>query len=456
MKNLIAILILLCTGNLLSAQQKPNVILIMADDLGYGDLGCYGAGQIQTPNLDAMAAKGIKFTNYYSGSTICAPSRAALMTGKHTGHTFIRGNFQTDKNENPALPSENVTIAESMKRAGYRTALIGKWGLGGIGNGPDKQGFDYSYGYLDQVEAHNYYPPHLIENDKKVLLEKNANGKQGDYSHNLFVNKTVDYIDSSENQPFFLYLPYTIPHGKHVIPDDAPYSSKGWPQSMKNYAAMITLLDRDIGRILNMLKEKGIQENTLVIFTSDNGANPGFAKFFKSNGSFRGAKRDFYEGGIRVPLVACWPGKIKPGRVSSHISAAWDLFPTICEVAAVTHSQNLDGISFLPELLGQKQITHDYLYWEEYPYNYDWKKPDNKIARNYLDRRAVRMGKWKAVQNNMYQDKAAGIELYDLEKDLAEEKNLANNHPDIIKKIRTIMDTASTPDAPYFPYEKSE
>jgi len=436
------------------AQQKPNIILIMADDMGYGDLGCYGQQQIKTPNIDALAAGGIKFTNYYAGNTVCAPSREALLTGMHTGHTYIRGNFLTDEKEDPALPAEKKTTAEYLKGAGYTTALIGKWGLGGVGKGPETQGFDYSFCYLDQIQAHNYYPSFLFENGKQIDLPENANGRKGIYSHDLFVTKTLDYLDKlkSKQQPFFLYLPYTIPHGQHVVPDNAPYSNKDWPEQMKNYAAMITRLDSDIGRLLQKLKQQGLTDKTLIFFTSDNGANPGFAKFFKSNSIFRGAKTNFYEGGIRVPLIVNWLGKIKPGQVSEHIAANYDFLPTICAITKTSVPNNLDGVSFLPTLLGTKQPEHPYLYWEYFTYNYNWNKPNATQPRNWLDSKAIRMGKWKAIQKDLYNDKQELIELYDLEADPSEANNVAAANPEVVKRIRKIFKNGSIANTPFFPY----
>ncbi len=436
----------LCNGT--SAQQQPNIILIIADDLGYGDLGCYGQQMIRTPNIDALAAGGIRFTDYYAGSTVCAPSRDALLTGKHTGHTYIRGNFLTDEREDPALPSEKVTIAEYLKSAGYKTALFGKWGLGGEGQGPETQGFDRSVCYLDQIQAHNYYPEYLYEDGEKFLLDSV-------YSHRLFAEKTLEYIhDQDGAQPFFLYLPYTLPHGRHVIPDNAPYTDMDWPEQFKNYAAMVTLLDSDVGRIAQALRAKGIDRNTMILFMSDNGANPGFAKFFNSNAHLRGAKRDMYDGGIRVPLVVNWPGKVQANQTTGHICAAWDLLPTLCEIAGVTPSDDIDGLSLLPLLTGEseKQPQHVFLYWENYEYNYHWENPNNKLPRNWLENRAVRYGKWKAVQHSMYKNPNTQMELYDLESDPSETLNVANKHPDIIHKIEEFLANSSTT-SPFFPYK---
>lgn len=436
------------------AQQKPNIVLIMADDLGYGDLGCYGQKLIKTPNIDALAANGIRFTNYYAGSTVCAPSRESLLTGMHTGHTAIRGNFLTDELEDPAMPKSKVTIAELLKKAGYRTGLIGKWGLGGEGNSPDTQGFDYSYGYLDQIQAHNYYPPFLYENGKKVMLANNSEDKKGDYSHHLFVDKTMKFLqESSVQKPFFLYLPYTLPHGKFVIPDNSAYADKDWSEQNKNYAAMITLLDQDVGRIIEQLKAKGLDKNTLIIFTSDNGGSGQFSKFFNSNGGYKGYKTNLYEGGLRDPLIASWPGKIKKGQTAERIVAGWDFLPTICEAAGISPPSKIDGISFYPTLVGKKQLPeHEYLYWEYYTYNYNWAKPESKQPRNWLDSRAVRMGKWKAHVKSTPTE-TLPMELYDLASDSGETNNVADQHPEIIKKLQAIMESASSKDAPYFPYK---
>lgn len=437
------------------AQERPNVILIMADDLGYGDLGCYGQQKIKTPHLDALAAAGLRFTDFYAGSTVCSPSREALLTGMHTGHTFIRGNFNTgDSIADLTIPDETVTIAQYLKKADYQTAIIGKWGVGGPGHGPNEHGFDYSLCYLDQIKAHNYYPAYLWENEEVLKLKGNEGGQQGTYSHHVFADKTLEYIrQAKENNPFFLYLPYTVPHGEHVIPDDAPYTSEDWPQNAKNYAAMITLLDQDVGRIVQELENKGIADNTIIFFTSDNGANPAFAKFFQSNGALRGAKRDLYEGGIREPLIAYWPGHIEAGRESAHIAAAWDFSPTICQLAGVTVSDTIDGISLLPALLGKEQQEHPFLYWEYYGYNWNWGKPGNTALRNQLESRAARFGKWKAVQKGNFANDSSSIELYNLEVDVSETDNLSSEHPEIVAKARDYFESGSSSGSPYFPFQ---
>lgn len=457
--NWLASLFLFCLSilsfQLAKAQKKPNIILILADDLGYGDLGAYGQKLIHTPNLDALAAGGIKFTNYYSGSSVCAPSRETLLTGMHTGHTFIRGNFLTNEAEDPAMPAEKTTIAELMKNAGYQTALFGKWGLGGEGHGPETQGFDSSFCYLDQIKAHNYYPQFLYDNGRKVEIKENENGVQGVYSHHLFAEKTLSYLKTrTVGKPFFLYLPYTIPHGAFTLPPDSPYLSNDWPQQFKVYATMVSLLDRDIGRIVQLLKQKRFVDNTLILFTSDNGPNLGFAKFFNSNGPFSGAKFGLYEGGIHVPLIANWKGKIMPSQTSDHITASWDVFPTLCQAAGISIPAKLDGNSFLPALLGKKQTDDAFLYWEYFDYNYNWNKPNNQLPRNYLDSRAVRMGKWKAVEKNMYKVKNSKVELYDLETDPGEKNNVAGQHPELIEKVKKSFAASTVANTSYFPYLK--
>lgn len=456
----IILLAVFCLAGAASAQkkaeQKPNIILILADDMGYGDLGCYGQQMIRTPNIDALARSGMRFTAHYTGSTVCAPSREAMLTGKHTGHTAIRGNFLTDEKEDPPMPPGKVTVAELLKSAGYRTGLVGKWGLGGERHGPEKQGFDYCYGYLDQIQAHNYYPPFLYENGRKVLLPENADGKEGAYSHRLFVEKTMQFLGNArKDEPFFLYLPYTIPHGKHVIPDNSAYADKDWPEQMKNYAAMISLLDADIGRILQTLKDKGLDGNTLILFTSDNGANPGFGRFFNSNGGLRGQKTSLYEGGIRGPLIASWAGKIKPGTVSGEVTAAWDLLPSICDAAGIQKPAGLDGISLFGAWTGKPMPKErPYLYWEYYTYNYDWAKPGATLPRNWLDSRAVRSGKWKAVIKSKPDGQSAPTELYDLSADARETTDVAAAHPETVKQLEAIMKKATIADASYFPYKK--
>lgn len=421
----------------------PNIIFILADDLGYGDLGCYGQQRIRTPALDRMAAEGLRFTNHYAGSTVCAPSRCTLMTGLHTGHCRIRGNARVP------LEPEDLTVAEVLKDAGYATGLIGKWGLGEEGSTgmPTRKGFDYFFGYLNQRHAHNYYPTFLIRNEERIpldnVMEKPSQGgwgaakKQVTYSHDLVTEEALDFVKRNKDNPFFLYLAFTIPHANNEagkkgmeVPAFEPYENEDWPDAQKGHAAMITRMDRDVGRLLDTLQELGLDAHTLVLFSSDNGphreggADP---DFFDSNGPLRGIKRDLYEGGIRVPLLARWPGKIAPGGVSSHLSAFWDLMPTAAGAAGVPAPGGMDGLSFLPALLGKskEQKEHAYLYWEFH----------ERGAKQ-----AVRMGRWKAVHfNNKDQ-----LELYDLEKDLSEKHDVAAEHPEVVKKIRDALKTART------------
>lgn len=450
---LIILLIALSCYLPLMAQQKPNIIVILADDLGYGDLGCYGQQMIRTPHLDEMASAGMRFTHYYAGSTVCAPSRVALLTGVHTGHSAIRGNFLTDEEEDPPLPDSAVTIAELLKKAGYQTAIIGKWGLGGVTHGPQFQGFDYSFGYLDQIKAHNYYPPYLWENGHKIPLEGNLEGLKTTSSQQLFVQKTITYLDSvGTEHPFFLYLPYTYPHGAYSTPVDSEYKNKDWPQVLKVYASMISTLDRNVQQIMETLKKRGLDRNTLLLFTSDNGANPAQAHFFRSNGGLRGGKRELYEGGIRSPLIAYWPGRIRGGQVSGRIVASWDLVPTLCQLAGIKPPAACDGISFLPTLKEQRQPEHPYLYWEFYAYNYNWYKPGNKLPRNYLASKALRLGRWKAIQKYLPDGKPEATELYDLSRDSAEQKNVAGDNPALVHQVSTLFRKAGNPDLFYFPY----
>ena len=447
-----------------TADQKPNIIFIMADDLGYGDLGCFGQESIKTPNLDKMATEGIRFTQHYAGNTVCAPSRCSLMTGLHMGHAEVRGNKQAKPEPSGQQPLTNraVTVASLLKEAGYKTAMMGKWGLGNAGSSgdPSKHGFDYYYGYLDQVLAHNYYPEYLIRNGKKEMLRNEVkylskeiwhkglgsySTKKVDYSHDLFTEDALRFIEENKENPFFLYLPFTIPHdnGEAVIgqrmevPDYGIYSNMDWESDQKGYAAMITRMDKDIGAILQKLKDEGIDENTLVIFTSDNGPemNYPFAKNFDSNGVFRGGKRDLYEGGIREPFIARWPGKVSKGAVSEHISAFWDFLPTACEIAGVAVPGNTDGISYLPALTGKdNQPKHNYLYWEFYGKG---------------GKKAIRKEQWKAVVNDLSKDLNSPVELYDLESDPGETRNLADQHPGIVSELDSIMHVASSPSSEY-------
>jgi len=420
---------------------KPNIVFIMADDMGVADAGCYGNKLIETPNLDRMAGEGIRFTHHYAGCTVCAPSRGSLMTGMHSGQAYIKGNFAMQIEGNLPLPDTTLTVAELLMQAGYRTAVIGKWGLGGPGSvgGPNNQGFDYSCCYLDQRNAHEYYPPYLWENEHKVLLDNQDN--QREYSHDLFTGKALDYLEKQGDKPFFLYLPYTIPHGKYQIPDEAPYADRDWSGDQKTYAAMITRMDRDIGKIMELIESKGMDDQTIIFFTSDNGPVKRMADFFKSKGNLRGYKGDLFEGGIRAPLIVRWPGKIQKGRVSDHISAFWDFLPTACDLAGIELPININGISYLPELMGEQQPEHEHLYWEYFRYHYGW-QPGNEGPRNSFDSQAVRMGNWKGIRMNVSREPDGPIQLYNLAQDQQEKYDVAEEYPEIVDKIRRIMSSA--------------
>jgi len=405
MRRLVLLLVWVLCVSAIAAADGPNIIYIMADDLGYGDLGCYGQKLIKTPHIDRMAAEGLRFTDFYSGSTVCAPTRSCLMTGLHTGHTRVRGNKSMEDKRVPLL-GEDVTVAEVLKQAGYVTGIIGKWGLGDPGTTgvPNRQGFDYWFGYLNQQKAHSYYPPYLWRNEEKYLLPGNEDGQRKQYSHDLFTAEALAFIKQNKGKRFFLYLPYTIPHGDYEIPSDEPYSGRDWPEESKNRAAMITLMDRDVGRIFKLLNDLGLDSKTLVFFCSDNGP-PKFEELFDSNGPLRGIKRDMYEGGIRVPMIVRWPGKVKAGAVSDQVWAMWDFLPTAAELAGVKPPGDIDGMSMLNALLGKKQKSHEFLYWE--------------FLRYGVFYQAVRMGNFKAVRKDF-----SKLELYDLSKDLGEKNDV--------------------------------
>lgn len=417
------------------ANRQPNIIFIMADDLGYGELGCYGQNLIQTPNIDKLAAEGMRFTQHYSGSTVCAPSRCVLMTGLHTGHCHIRGNRALPHEGNLPIPANSITVAKVLKKAGYTTAAMGKWGLGypGSEGDPVNQGFDHFFGYNCQRQAHNYYPDHLWRNTQKVMLEGNLNGKQEQYSHDLIVEEALQFIKQNQSNPFFLYLPFTIPHTKFQVPELGKYQNKNWDKNQKIQAAMISRMDRGIGRIMALLNQLNLDDNTIVFFTSDNGphGDGGTLQQFDANGPLRGKKRDLYEGGIRVPMIARWPAKIKPGSITHHISGFQDVLPTLAQLAGVPIPSNTDGISMLPSLINKgNQKEHSYLYWEFYEHD---------------GKRALRLGDWKGVQNGVKENRNAPIELYNLKTDLGETLNLAKQHPEIMKQIQDIMSKAHTP-----------
>ncbi len=434
--------------------RKPNIIYIMADDLGYGDLSCFGQEKFKTPHLDRMAAEGVKFTDYYSGSTVCAPTRCVLMTGVHTGHAYVRGNREVKPEGQAPMPADIFTLPLMLKKAGYVTGMFGKWGLGAPGSASDPaKHFDEFYGYNCQRQAHTYYPKHLWHNDKKVPLD----GKT--YSADLIAAKALEFIRANKDKPFFCYIPTTVPHASMHVPEDshAPFRKK-FPQFEKKigrysgptvtnpiaaFAGMVTRMDAEIGKLFALLKKLGIDEHTLVSFTSDNGPhlegghNP---KFFNSNGPLKGHKRDLYEGGIRVPFIARWPGKIKPGTKCDLPTAMWDVMPTCAELAGVDAPAGIDGISYLPALLGQmdKQKKHEYLYWGFYSYG---------------GTQAVRMGKWKGLRRNVSKNPNGLPELYDLDKDIGETKNICASHPQIVKKLAGFMKAACT-DSPLWSFKR--
>jgi len=411
---------------------RPNIVFIIVDDMGYCDLGCYGSKTIHTPNIDRMAAEGARFTDAYSGATVCAPARSTLMTGYHMGHTSVRGN-----SGGIPLLDKDVTVAEVLKKAGYATGGFGKWGLGEVGTAgvPEKQGFDLFFGYYHQVHAHYYYTPYLWRNSKRVPLPGNEGKKKTQYTHNEIFRETLNFIRGNKDRPFFCYAPWTLPHGRYEFPKDDPawamYKDKPWPNDAKVVAAMDTMVDRHVGELVKLLKELDLDSNTIAFFCSDNGAARRFDGVHNSCGPMRGFKRSLYEGGIRTPMIVRWPGKIKAGVVSDLQWYFPDVMPTLAELAGATQHvpSGIDGISIVPTLLGgqaagRKQKKHDYLYWE------------------HGNLRAVRMGNWKAV---LRLKKGQKTQLYDLSKDIGEKNNIAVQQPDIAAKLGAIMHQAHTP-----------
>jgi arylsulfatase A-like enzyme len=401
------------------APARPNVIFILADDLGYGDLGCFGQRLIQTPNIDRLAAQGMRFTQAYAGCTVCAPSRCTLMTGLHTGHCFVRGNMEIPPEGQQPMPADTFTVAHLMKKAGYSTGLIGKWGLGKPESvsTPDKMGFDYFFGYNCQMKAHEYYPEYLWRNNEKVML----NGKF--YSHDLMAEESLEFVKRNREKPFFLDLSFTIPHLKLQVPDLGPYENESWEPRFKTFAAMITRMDRDIGRLMALLKELNLDDHTLVFFASDNGGLAVGDKLFKNSGPLRGFKRDEYEGGLRSPSIARWPGRIKAGVVSEQVWTFWDFLPTMAELAAQPVPAGLDGISVLPALLEGKRIEHPPLYFEFHERGFS---------------QAARMGDWKAVRLGT----KLPIELYDLKTDSSEQHDVAAQNVEVVKRFAEYLKTA--------------
>lgn len=434
------------------AAEKPNIVFILADDLGYGDVGCYGQQQIATPKLDAMAAAGMKFTQHYAGSTVCAPSRCVLMTGKHLGHVPIRDNRNVSPTSNRPLPADEVTLAEVLSKQGYATALFGKWGMGDQNTPgfPNRQGFDHTFGYLDQSHAHNYFPEYLFRNGEKVTLRNvvpkakpsgaGKASKKVDYSHDLIAAEAMDWLDQNHGQPFFLYLALTLPHANNEAgpegqetPDYGEYAGRDWPEAQKGTASMISRLDQTVGQVREALDRLGVADNTIVVFTSDNGPHAeggNDPKFFDSSGPLRGIKRDLYEGGIRVPTLAVWPGKIATGQNSETISGFQDWLPTFAELAGAAPPQGIDGVSLVPTLTGEgSQTEHAFLYWE---------------FHRQGGKRALRAGDWKAVQLGMNKSRKP-VELYNLSSDLGEQNNVASQHPEVVARLEKLMDEAHTP-----------
>lgn len=413
---------------------KPNIVFIVVDDMGWADLGCYGSRQIQTPNIDRLAAEGVRFTQAYSGCTVCAPARSVLMTGLHMGHTSVRGNTG-----GIPIRDEDVTVADVLRRAGYATGGFGKWGLGDVGTTgvPEKHGFDEFFGYYHQVHAHDYWTQYLWQNSQKVPMT-GEKGSAERYTHNRIFKQTLKFIRRNKDKPFFCYAPWTPPHGKYQIPESDPtwkmYKDKSWPRDAKVAAAMDTMIDRHIGELLDLLKELQIDKRTIVFFCSDNGAAERFDGVLDSSGPLRGFKRSMYEGGIRVPLIARWPDKIKAGTESEHLCYFADMMPTFADLAGALPyiPTDVDGLSIVPTLTGRadEQKKHEFLYWEWQLYN--WGKSQD-VPNGLMQ--AVRMGKWKAVRHKS----DVPFELYDLSSDIGEKNNIATEHPEIVAKIEAYI-----------------
>ena len=435
--------------------KPPNIVFIMADDLGFGELGCYGQKKIRTPRIDRMASEGMQFSDAYSGCSVCAPARSVLMTGMHMGHTSVRSNPG-----GVPLLADDTTVAELLKGQGYATGCFGKWGLGDIGTDgvPWKQGFDEFVGYLHQAHAHYFYPLYIYDNDKRLPLEGNAGNGRGTYSHDVIADRALQFIERNKDRPFLCYVPFTIPHGEYVAPDDEIYAGYSGQfeevQLAENpnrpgrlirpeephatLAAMITRLDRDVGRILDLIASLGLDKDTIVFFTSDNGAAAAnWTDYFQSSGPLRGAKRSFYEGGIRVPMVVRWPGQIAEDSRSDHVWGFHDYLPTAVDLAGAPSPELTDGISVLPTLLGTgEQSNHDYLYWELPRY-----VGETGSFRNEIPVQALRMGDWKAVRA----EPNGELELYDLGEDPSERRNLAAEHPDVLAEMERRLAEARTP-----------
>ncbi|SKB48532.1 Arylsulfatase A [Sphingobacterium nematocida] len=439
------------------AQQKqPNIVLIMADDLGIGDLGCYGQTKINTPRIDELAKKGARFTNFYAGTSVCAPSRSALMTGQHTGHTFIRGNKEIEPEGQQPLADSVITMAMALQQAGYITGAFGKWGLGMVGTSgdPNKKGFNEFYGYNCQRQSHRYYPTHLWHNSQRIELKGNDLTGKVHYAPELIQEKTLAFLEANKNRPFFLFVPTVLPHAELAGPDDvfhekykntfpetphkgndygsnatiAGYASVEKPRA--TYAAMVSRMDHYVGQIVDKLRELDLLDNTIIMFTSDNGAHrEGGADplFFNSTAGLRGYKRDLYEGGIRTPFIVSWPSKIKANKTINHTAAFWDIMPTIVELSGNTMDSYTDGVSFWPTLKGNsKQKKHEYLYWE---FHEDG------------GRQAILVNNWKLIKLKA-KSKQPVFELYNIKKDPKEIQNLADRYTEIVKKLTVQLEAA--------------
>ena len=446
MKRLLSVLLVCCFLPSVTAADRPNIIYILLDDAGYGDLSCYGQTKFATPHIDQLAAEGMRFTDHYSGSTVCAPTRCCLMTGVHTGHSYVRGNREVKPEGQAAMPADIVTIPRLLKKAGYTTGAFGKWGLGAPGSPSDPaEHFDLFYGYNCQRQAHNYYPTHLWRNKVREPLDGET------YTAPLIMDEALQFVHDNKDRPFFAFLPLTIPHAAMHAPEDlmevwrkkfpqfnskiGRYSGPQVRNPIAAFAAMMTHMDDGVGQLMSLLQELKIDDNTIVMLSSDNGPHKEGGHdplFFDSNGPLKGHKRDVYEGGIRAPLIARWPGHIAAGSTSQHVSAHWDMLPTFCELANTNIPADIDGLSLVPELLGQgEQPQHEYLYWEFYERG---------------GKRAVRFGNWKAVQLNLSGvDQREGIELYKLDADIGEDNDVAARHPRVVQRAMEYFTAAHEP-----------
>ena len=430
---LLSLVALLLVGTA-SAADQPNIVFILSDDLAQGDLGSYGQKLIQTPNLDRMAREGTRYTQAYCGTTVCAPSRASLMTGLHMGHSPIRANREIQPEGQMPLPADTVTVAQILKSAGYATACIGKWGMGMFDTtgSPLKKGFDHFFGYNCQRHAHSYFPSHLYNDDQRFPL-KDTSSKP--YAQNFIADEALKFVQANRSRPFFLFYAITLPHGNYEIDDQGIYKDQPWTAQQKNYAAMVTRLDTDVGRLLALVKELGLDENTLVVLAGDNGSsfqpNSELGRHFQQAAhGLRGFKRELYEGGLRQAALARWPGTVPSGRVSDEPWAFWDFLPTAAELAGakIPAECKTDGLSLVPYLKGGAAPQREYFYWELHE------------ARKPL--RAVRFGDWKAVQNGPQ----AALELYDLAADPGEKTNLAGQKAGLVAKAAVLMEAAHADD----------